>query len=148
ADSAWVPAFAGMSGLGARIDEQVQLIEEVPPGRVHLFDQLDLPAALPFLDLPLAGEGAVAGVEALEPDQLAHAISGREAVEALLPVLGGAPPQVVGRASVERAVRAAGDDVGVEANPTAPRQLKLSLGPGLRRDERIISAHTILAFCS
>src|SRR5687768_3839417 len=56
----WVPAFAGMTRRGVSLVIRRERIEaeerhrQVLPEWVFLFDQLDLPAATPFLDPALA----------------------------------------------------------------------------------------------
>src|SRR5947207_10660535 len=52
---------------------------EIDPMRILRFDQVDLPIALPALDLPLADEGSLERFMHLEPDEPINAIFCREA---------------------------------------------------------------------
>lgn len=91
---------------------QSQLLRQIPPLRVRRLDQLDLPFALPVLDLLLARDRGVHRSGEFEPDERLHAIAVGEAAETAAPVLADALDQVRGDAGVERAMPRARHDIG------------------------------------
>src|SRR5690606_28295634 len=103
-------------GGGDPVRASEQFIEQIAPARIGSLDQLQLPGAIPFLDLAFANEGVVPGRVKLVPDQAGAAILGGKPSEHLFAVFGRAIDVRVGRGGVERAVSLAGDDVGVEGH--------------------------------
>jgi hypothetical protein len=98
-------------------NEVVQLGIQVPLGRIEGFDQFDFPASTPLLDLALAPEGSLAAFESLEPDELSDIVFCGETAPDLFFVFEGPLRQVVGAAGIQRPVRAAGQDLGIETHP-------------------------------
>ena len=131
------------SGPSTSRDQVIEFEIKVAPDRIHRLDQLDLPAAFPFLDLAPAPKGAFASFIELEPDQLGHIVLGGETGTGLGLMVQNPLRQVVGAAGVERAVRTARENVGVEN--LSPARLRFSLGPGFRRDERGIGQRSSLS---
>ena len=91
---------------------QPQFLRQIAPLRVRRLDQLDLPLALPILDLLLTRDRGVHRPGEFEPDERLHAIAVGEAAETAVAVLADALDQVRGDAGVERAVPRAGHDIG------------------------------------
>lgn len=91
---------------------QSQFLRQVAPVRIRRLDQLDLPLALPVLDLLLARDRGVHRPGEFEPDERLYAIAVGEAPETSVAVLADALDQVRGDAGVERAVPRARHDIG------------------------------------
>jgi len=91
---------------------QSQFLSQIAPIGVRCLDQLDLPLALPILDLLLARDRGVHRPGEFEPDERLHAIAVGEAAETAVAVLADALGQVRGDAGVERPVPRAGHDIG------------------------------------
>ena len=91
---------------------QSQFLRQIAPFRVRRLDQLDLPLALPILDLLLARDRGVHRSGEFESDERLHAIAVGEAAETAVAVLTDALDQVRGDAGVERAVPRARHDMG------------------------------------
>src|SRR5882757_10187565 len=101
-----VMARNGGPSRGRRLDVQ-RLIQVAPPG-IELFDQLDFPTPLPFLEKRFAMKGVVNAFMWLIPDKQLHAVFLGEALDLSVAVFPGAPPDVIGHADVQRTVLRAG----------------------------------------
>lgn len=91
---------------------QAEFLRQIAPFRVRRLDQLDLPFALPVLDLLLARDRGKHRSGEFEPDERLHAIAVGEAAETAVAVLADALDQVRGDAGVECAAARAGHDIG------------------------------------
>ena len=91
---------------------QPQFLRQIAPIRVCRLDQLNLPPALPVLDLLLARDRGVHRRGEFEPDERFDAIAAGEAAETAVAVLADALDQVRGDAGVERAVPRTRHDIG------------------------------------
>jgi hypothetical protein len=84
---------------------------EVVPIRVALFDQGQLPYALPMLHRPLALYRDANVLRAFEIYEVVNLVFLGEALDEALLVLIDAPNQIVGHADLESAISAAREDV-------------------------------------
>ena len=109
----WIPAFVGIYGGGGSL---VQGVVEVGPFGIVAFDQLQLPSALPCLDLVFPCLRALAGIVRLIPDEPGHAIPAREDGASAFLVGPDARAQIVCVPRIEGAVALAGKDVDVEGH--------------------------------
>ena len=84
---------------------------KVLPGWVVLFDELELPLAVPLFDLFFAGDGVGGAAEDLVIYQAVDGMFSGEAGDKAVAVLVGAADEVAGHAGVQGAVAGAGYDV-------------------------------------
>lgn len=100
---------------GLRRDDGTNLItnqlEHIVPVGVFLFNHAQLPSALPFLHLLLAGDGRFDGIVSFKPYQHFAAIFFREAVNPSFAVFPDAFRQVAGHTNVNRSIFAARHNV-------------------------------------
>lgn len=89
-----------------------EVVVQIPPFRIHPFDQRKLPRSVPALErlLPRDRVGDLAVI--LVPDQPRHAVATGEAVRRARAMLMDAPREVVGDADIERPVPRDGEDLG------------------------------------
>src|SRR5262249_51175232 len=97
-----------------------QPIVEVRPRRIHFFNHLQLPRAIPFLHLTLARERGVACLVLLIPDEICHPILLGEPWNNTGSVHPRTFDEVVGRTDVERSVSPARQDVNIESHRALP----------------------------
>ena len=90
----------------------LEILRQVPPTRVYLFDQRDFLVAAPSLDLLLAFDGAKRVVSHIEVDQALGAVSSGEAGDYTRPVLREPSEKVVRDTGVKDSGDA-GEDVDV-----------------------------------
>jgi hypothetical protein len=90
---------------------QTQPDRQIVPVRIFGFDQVDLPLAMPALQLFLSGDGACHVTEHLEADQRMNVIPGRKPFGGPFPMLPESRDQVAGDSDVKGAVCLAGKDV-------------------------------------
>ena len=113
---AWVPAFAGMTGLFVRARHLgVEVPRQVKPVRVSFLDRRDLPGAFPGFHALFQRDGLVNVTEGFVPAEPVDFVAAGEAAGFAPAMLFDAPGQVVGDPDVEGAVFAAGEDVDVVA---------------------------------
>lgn len=98
----WIPAFAGMTGSASGGD----VGPEVAPGGVGLFDQGDLPGAVPVFELFFATDGGRHVVVKFEVNQQVHAVFLRKAFCGVIAMLPDALRQIARNANVQGAVLA------------------------------------------
>ena len=79
--------------------------------RIEPLDQIELPLAVPLLDLPLALEGGMARFVLLEPNYILAAMGLREPIEYAMQVLTAADGEVVRMTRIERPIALVGDDI-------------------------------------
>jgi hypothetical protein len=94
----------------------MELVPQITPGCILSFNQVELPGAIPFLQLPLSHQGQPSRFMLLEPYQHLHAVRLGEARNRSGPMLPNPADEVVGHADVERAVPSARQDVHIEAH--------------------------------
>src|SRR3954447_9359296 len=99
-------AFAPWPRCGSGPGSAIELVVEIAPGRVHLFDELELPCASPVLYFVFARTRIHQPVVMLVINELGHVISGGESRCELFLVFPDAPRQIARRAVVKRAVAA------------------------------------------
>jgi hypothetical protein len=105
------------------------LVVQVSPIGVFRLDEVQLPSARPTLHRLLAPNGRRHPLESLEPDQPLAVVSFGKAVEDALLVLTHALPQIAGYTDIERAVAAAGHDVGRDDGAITHASSVARLGP-------------------
>ena len=88
-----------------------ELVVEVLPGWVLLFDEVEFPAAVPFFDLFFAADGVVDVVVGFEVDEGVDAVFVGEAGDQAGFVFFDSSAEVVGEADVEGSISSAGEDV-------------------------------------
>src|SRR3546814_15723499 len=81
------------------------------PARIFLLDQPELPAPIPLLDMLLTHYGALHRGVQFVPDQRGNAVSLREDVDDVFPVLPCASEQIAGNPGIQSAVAFAGKNV-------------------------------------
>src|ERR1051325_7835511 len=106
------------SGDPVLLDRQTLI--KVSPCRVHLFDDLELPGAIPFLQLAFADQSLLSRFMLLIPDQCLDVIALREPGKHPTPMHPNTLDQVVGRPNVERAISLTGKDIHVESHSRGP----------------------------
>ena len=84
---------------------------QIQPIRIHLFDDSDLPIALPFLELLLAADGIFHRVVMFIPNQQLDIMVSSEAFEELIFMVADAVPECAGYAHVDCATVTVGGDV-------------------------------------
>src|SRR5258705_13176501 len=89
----------------------IELIRQITPMRIELFDQLDFPGTPPALHRMLSRTGFENGIVRLEIDEHVDSVLPREAGNQLGFVLGDAPGQIVGDADIQGAVSLARQDI-------------------------------------
>ena len=112
-----IPALAGIQsrGLGsAGIQTSNNLFIQIPPIRVLLLDEPQLPTTAPCLQLLLTLNGGFGGFAGLVVNELIDAISGGETGDFLLFMLPDAARQVGGYPNVQGAVASVGNNVNAE----------------------------------
>src|SRR5689334_7405137 len=87
------------------------LFVQITPAWIHLLDQLRFPFSIPFLDLPLAGEGGLSRIVHLVPNQDLDAVVLCEAWQGFFPVHPYALGEIVSHADVQRPVPLTCEDV-------------------------------------
>src|ERR1051325_243254 len=110
--------FVRESGDPVLLDRQTLI--KVSPCRVHLFDDLELPGAIPFLQLAFADQSLLPRFMLLIPDQCLDVIALREPGKHPIPMHPNTLDQVVGRPNVERAISLTGKDIHVESHSRGP----------------------------
>ena len=128
-----IPANAGTQILNLR-RSLIERFVEIVPSRIGFLNQPQLPTPPPFLHLALAEEGSLARFANLIPDEPVTTVFCGEAAQCLGLVLPHPLGEIVGHADVDRPISLIGDDVDVERHLAEP----YDLGPGIRRDERIL----------
>ena len=84
---------------------------KVLPGWVVLFDELELPLAVPLFDLFFSGDGMPGITMGFVVDQAMHAVLLGEAGHEVVAMLIDAAKEVAGHAGIEGAIAPAGHDV-------------------------------------
>ncbi len=102
-----------MSALAVEWGEGVV---EVLPVWVSVFDQFDLPRAVPFFHAGFASFGAVAGSVDLIPDKVCDVVFGGKSGDGLLLMFPHAARKAVGLADVKRAVLSGCEHVNVKSH--------------------------------
>src|SRR4051812_34544758 len=90
-------------------DRLVQIL----PFRILCFDQLDLPAPLPFLEFFLAGNRGDRVVVDFEPDKPCDIVPGSEAGSSLRSMLVDATHYVIGHPKIDCSIPPTRDDINV-----------------------------------
>ena len=96
--------------------------------RVIALDQLDLPSASPFLELPFPPPCWLASFVRLEAYQPIDTVFRREAAKQLSLMFRNTPDQVVSHPNIQGSVRLAGQQINIE------HRAGFMVGPGFRRD--------------
>src|SRR3954451_19887780 len=99
--------------------QRIQLIRQIAPIRIELFDQLELPCAPPPLQRMFARPCVEHRIKGFEIDEEGHAILPREARYEFGLVLAYSANEVVRHSDVESAVSFARKDVNVEGHVRA-----------------------------
>src|SRR6476661_2068237 len=105
--------MARKSGPSRRNISAEDSFVEIVPIRISLFNQLQLPSALPFLEACLAINRVTDLAELLEMDKHLHVISFREAWDHSRPVLPNAARKIVSYADIKSSVLGASENVDV-----------------------------------
>ena len=79
--SAVTPANAGPSFKRYECSDVINLIVQIIPVRIHVFDDPDLPIALPFLELFLTADRIFHGVVVFIPNQMINIVVCCEAIK-------------------------------------------------------------------
>lgn len=82
--------------------------------RVVPLEQIDLPIALPLLELFFAAQRRGRSIVRLKPNQPLDLVSFRKAGDELVFVLPNPPRELRSRADIKRSVRFAGEEIDVE----------------------------------
>src|SRR5262245_37343599 len=106
------------------------VVPEITPPRIHLFDELQFPRAIPLLDLSFAYQSGLARLMLLVPNQQLHSIVTGKSRHGSGPMLPDALNEVVCHAAVQRSVSSARKNINIEAHCT------WLLGPRLRAPPR------------
>ena len=101
----------GRASLLDQRGQRVDLVMQVAPLRVHLFDEPYLPRPLPGLDLLLAADGGLHRLPVFVPDQRLHTVAGGEAGRGLVLVVTHPRPQRTCDPDIDRAAIAVRHDV-------------------------------------
>src|SRR5690606_18823766 len=94
---------------------EAELNSQVAPGRIALFDQLELPRPVPLLEPLLAHDRMLHRGVWLEPDQHLDAILAGEARDGALPMLMDPLHQVRRDTDIERPAATRGEQVNARA---------------------------------
>jgi hypothetical protein len=97
--------------------------KQIPPFRVFLLDQSDLPVPPPFLDRLLAGYGSGRIVIRLEPNQAVDAVSFGETWYGLGFVLVNPAREIVRNSEIERPVSTTGEEIDTKWHRAHPDQV-------------------------
>ena len=107
----------------------IDILCQITPSRIVLFNQVDLPSSSPILHLPLAVLGIFARWKFGKPDKPSALILARKPGNFSGLMLPGTPDNIVGMADIKRPVLHTGRDVNVEHLITPEQDVPILIQP-------------------